>query len=72
MLNNDKRYDDAVGIANLNIEMYPESGLAYYGLGEAYQAKGDKDNALKSYEKAKSLMPEGSRFIDRRIQELKE
>src|SRR5574338_21637 len=36
MLNQDKRYDDAIGIANLNIEMYPESGVAYYGLGEVY------------------------------------
>ncbi len=72
MLNEEKRYDDAVGIANLNIEMYPESGMAYYGLGEAYLAKGDKDKALENYEKAKDLMPEGARFIDRKIKELKE
>ena len=70
---NEKRYDDAVGIANLNLEVFPKSGIAYYGLGEAYQAKGDNGKALESYEKAKSLMPEGStRFIDRKIQELKE
>jgi tetratricopeptide (TPR) repeat protein len=72
MLNNEKRYDDALGIANLNIEMYPESGVAYYGLGEAYQAQGNKDKALENYEKAKKLMPDGARFIDRKIQELKE
>jgi tetratricopeptide (TPR) repeat protein len=72
MLNHENRYDDALGIANLNIEMYPQSGMAYYGLGEAYQAKGDKDKALENYEKAKGLMPEGARFIDRKIQELKE
>lgn len=72
MLNEEKRYDDALGIANLNIEVYPKSGMAYYGLGEAYRAKGDKDKALEAYDKAKTLMPEGSRFIDRRIQELKE
>ncbi len=72
MLNDEKRYEDAVGIANLNIEMYPESGVAYYGLGEAYQAQGDKDKALENYEKAKKLMPDGARMIDRKIQELKE
>ena len=73
MLINEKRYDDAVGIANLNLEVFPKSGIAYYGLGEAYQAKGDNGKALESYEKAKSLMPEGrTRFIDRKIQELKE
>ncbi len=70
MLNDEKRYDDALGIANLNIEMYPQSGVAYYGLGEAYQAKGNKDEALKNYQKAKELMPEGARFIDRKIKEL--
>ena len=71
MLNDEKRYDDALGIADLNIEMYPQSGIAFYGLGEAYQAKGDKDKALENYTKAKQLMPDG-RFIDRKIQELKE
>ncbi len=70
MLNNEKMNDDALGIANLNLEMYPQSGVAYYGLGEAYEGKGDKDNALKNYQKAKELMPEASGFIDRKIQEL--
>jgi hypothetical protein len=70
MLNNEKMYDDAVGIANFNLEMYPESGMAYYGLGEAYQAKGDKEKALANYRKAKQLMPQGARFIDRKIEEL--
>jgi tetratricopeptide (TPR) repeat protein len=70
MLNAESKYDDALGIANLNIEMYPKSGVAYYGLGEAYQAKGDKDKALQNYQKAKELMPEGARFIDRKIGEL--
>jgi tetratricopeptide (TPR) repeat protein len=72
MLNDQKSYDDAIGIANLNIEMYPNSGMAYYGLGEAYQAKGDNAKALESYQKAKDMMPEDSRFIDRKIQQLKE
>jgi tetratricopeptide (TPR) repeat protein len=70
MLNDEKMSDDAVGIANLNLEMYPKSGVAYYGLGEAYQAKGDNEKALENYQKAKELMPEGARFIDRKIQEL--
>ncbi len=72
MLNDEKRYDEALGVANLNIEVYPNSGIAYYGLGEAYQAKGDNEKALETYQKAKEMMPESSRFIDRKIQELKE
>lgn len=72
MLNDDKRYDDALGVANLNIEVYPQSGMAYYGLGEAYEAKGDKQKAVESYEKAKQLSPELSRSVDRKLQGLKE
>ncbi len=72
MLNDEKRYDDALGVANLNIEIYPNSGIAYYGLGEAYEAKGETQKALETYQKAKEMMPEDSRFIDRKIQELKE
>lgn len=70
MLVDEKMDDDAIGIANLNLEMYPQSAFAYYGLGEAYQGKGQKDQALQNYKKAKELMPEGSQFIDRKIQEL--
>jgi len=72
-LNDENRFDDAIGIGNLNIEMSPQSALAFYSLGEAYQAKGDKDKALENYEKAKTLMQGGNTgFIDRKIQELKE
>ncbi len=72
MLNHDNRYDDALGVANLNLEVYPQSGMAYYGLGEAYEAKGDNQKAVESYEKAKQLSPELSRSVDRKLQGLKE
>ena len=72
MLNDDNRYDDALGIANLNLEVFPQSGMAYYGLGEAYEAKGDNQKAVESYEKAKQLSPELSRSVDRKLQGLKE
>ncbi len=72
MLNADKRYDDALGVANLNLEVFPQSGMAYFGLGEAYEAKGDNQKAVESYEKAKQFSPELSRSVDRKLQSLKE
>jgi tetratricopeptide (TPR) repeat protein len=72
MLNDENRYDDAIGAANLNLEVFPQSGMAYYGLAEAYEAKGDKQKAVENYEKAKQLSPELSRSVDRKLQGLKE
>ena len=70
MLDNDKKYDDALKFAQLNLEMYPNSGFATLGLGQVYEAKGDKENAIKAYKKAIELMPRAARFINMRIQKL--
>ena len=70
MLNKDGKYDDALKIAQLNLKMYPDSGVAYYGLAEAYKGKGDKENAVKNYKKAIELMPRAARFFNRKIEEL--
>lgn len=50
--------DAAIGIFKLNIEAYPESGNAYDSMGEAYMNKGDKELAIKNYEKSLELNPE--------------
>ncbi len=70
MLNKDKKYDDAVAIGKLNIETYPQSGVAYYGLGEAYEAKNDKENAIANYKKALELMPRAAEFLNKKIEAL--
>ena len=70
MLNKDQKYDDAMKIAQLNLKMYPNSGVATMGLGEVYEAKGDKEKAIGTYKKAIELMPRAAWFINRRIQEL--
>jgi hypothetical protein len=57
-------------IAQLNLKMYPNSGVATMGLGEVYEAKGDKEKAIETYKKAIELMPRAAWFINRRIQEL--
>jgi tetratricopeptide (TPR) repeat protein len=66
----EKFYDEAVRFALINIEKYPESGTANLGLAEAYESKGDKENAIKYYQKALELMPRGKDFIEKKLKEL--
>ncbi len=69
MLIEDKNYDAAVKISNLNIEMYPNSGLAYFALGESYEASGDKTKAVENIKKAIELSP-GNMMFDRKLKQL--
>ena len=47
----------AVQIFQLNVESYPDSANVYDSLGEAYADHGDRELAIKSYEKAVQLNP---------------
>jgi predicted alpha/beta superfamily hydrolase len=49
--------DTAIEIFKKNIENYPDSFNAYDSMGEAYMVKGDKELAIKNYEKSISLNP---------------
>jgi tetratricopeptide (TPR) repeat protein len=52
-----KRIDDAIEIFKLNVEYYPNSANVYDSLGDALQAAGKKDEAIKAYEKALTIDP---------------
>jgi tetratricopeptide (TPR) repeat protein len=52
-----KRIADAITVFQLNVEAYPRSANVYDSLGDAYQAAGRKDDAIKAYEKALSIDP---------------
>ena len=54
---NGKRIDDAIEIFKLNVEYYPNSANVYDSLGDAFQAAGRKEEAIKAYEKAISIDP---------------
>jgi tetratricopeptide (TPR) repeat protein len=69
-LSEEKLYDEAIAFAKINVEKYPESGVAYFGFAEAYESKGDKENAIKNYKKALELMPRGKDFINKKLEEL--
>ncbi|MCX8094072.1 MAG: tetratricopeptide repeat protein, partial [Candidatus Goldbacteria bacterium] len=51
-----KDYDKAIQYLNYSIKMQPTSN-AYYYLGYAYYAKGDKNNALSNFQMALKLNP---------------
>lgn len=52
-----KRLDQAVEVLKLNAAAFPRSANAFDSLGEAYRTKGDRESAIRSYEKALELDP---------------
>ena len=52
-----QRVADAIEVFKLNVEAYPNSANVYDSLGDAYQAAGRKEDAIKAYEKALSIDP---------------
>jgi photosynthetic reaction center cytochrome c subunit/tetratricopeptide repeat protein len=66
-LNNANKPDDALAWLQLNAEFYPKSAATYAAMGQAYQRKNDKDNAIKNLEKAVELDPnnqQAKRMLD--------
>ncbi|HEY0079574.1 MAG TPA: tetratricopeptide repeat protein [Pyrinomonadaceae bacterium] len=56
-LKNENRLAQAIEIFKLNVEAYPSSANVYDSLGEAHMANGNKELAVKFYEKAIELNP---------------
>jgi len=55
-----KRLDDAIAVFTQNTEDYPNSWNVWDSLAEAYMDKGDKELAIKYYEKSLQLNPGNS------------
>lgn len=56
-LMNLKKVDEAIDMFRLNTELYPDSANAYDSLGEAFTIQGNKEEAIKTYEKALKIDP---------------
>jgi tetratricopeptide (TPR) repeat protein len=52
-----KQLEAAIRIFQLNLESYPDSANVYDSLGEAYANHGDRELAIKNYEKSVQLNP---------------
>lgn len=59
-----KKVDDAIKIFQRNVEEYPNSSNPYDSLGEAYMTAGQKDLAIKNYEKSVELNPKNTNGVE--------
>jgi tetratricopeptide (TPR) repeat protein len=58
LLLSQERVADAIAVFKLNVEAYPNSFNVYDSLGEAYMRSGDKELAVKNYQKSLELNPD--------------
>ena len=52
-----KKVKEAIAVFRLNVDAYPSSANVYDSLGEAHMINGDKELAIKNYEKSLELDP---------------
>jgi Flp pilus assembly protein TadD len=57
------RAADAVEILKLSVEQFPNNGMAYDLLGDAYLAVGNKAQAIVSYRRALELNPDNTNAV---------
>jgi len=69
LVNGDKA-DDALALLQANAELNPNHAPTYAGMAQAYAKKGDKDNQIKSLEKAVQLDPNNQQ-LKRQLDQLK-
>jgi tetratricopeptide (TPR) repeat protein len=58
-----QKLDAAIEIFKLNTEAYPKSSNVWDSLGEAYMNKGEKELAIKNYEKSLELDPSNANAV---------
>jgi tetratricopeptide (TPR) repeat protein len=59
-----KKAKEAIEIFKLNVESYPQSANVYDSLGEAYLTNGDKELAIRNYQRAVELNPQNTNAIE--------
>jgi CubicO group peptidase (beta-lactamase class C family) len=59
-----KRVNDAIEVFKQNVADYPQSSNAYDSLGEAYMESGDKELAIKNYERSVQLNPNNTGGVE--------
>lgn len=59
-----KRHKEAIAVFKLDVEAFPGSFNVYDSLGEAYAAAGEKDLAIKNYERSLQLNPNSQGGIE--------
>ena len=60
-----KRVKDAIEVFKLNVEDYPQSANTWDSLGEAYMVDGNKELAIKNYQRSIELNPKNTNGIEK-------
>jgi tetratricopeptide (TPR) repeat protein len=58
----DNRPDDALAYLALNLEYFPMSARSHHALSQAYSRKDDRENAIKSLQRAMELDPANAQY----------
>ena len=61
---NDKKYDIAIKIFKIGVQLHPKKSNPYYSLGEGYWRVKDTTNAVLNFKKALSINPENRRALN--------
>ncbi len=59
-----RKVADAIRIFLLNVALHPDSSNTYDSLGEAYMANGEKELAIKNYEKSLQMNAKNSNAVE--------
>ena len=59
-----KKVREAIEVLKLNVEGYPQSANVYDSLGEAYMINGDKELAIRNYQRAVELNPQNTNAVE--------
>jgi CubicO group peptidase (beta-lactamase class C family) len=59
-----KRLTEAIAVFKINTEDFPESWNAFDSLGEAYMDNGDKELAIRNYQKSVELNPKNLNAVE--------
>ncbi len=60
---NQKKLKEAVEVFKMNVELYPEAWNVYDSLGEGYMLLGEKELAVKYYEKSLEINPDNTNGV---------
>ena len=65
LLLQERRFQDAIRIFQLNVEMFPDAWNAYDSLAEGYMLNGQKDLAIENYEHSLKINPGNTNAVDK-------
>ncbi len=59
----ENKIEEAIKTFEINVEAFPDSGNVYDSLGEAYMINGDKELAIKNYNKSLEIDPKNENAV---------